>query len=67
MSLRRTLEGRAFARIPNGGLIVTGSALMILHRDPIIAPTARHKLLAVYYDHYYVAAGGLISYGHHRM
>jgi putative ABC transport system substrate-binding protein len=53
----------AFARSPNGGLIVTGSALTILHRDLIIALAARHKLPAVYYDHYYVAAGGLISYG----
>jgi putative tryptophan/tyrosine transport system substrate-binding protein len=53
----------AFARTPNGGLIVTGSALTILHRDLIIALAARHKLPAVYYDRYYVTAGGLISYG----
>jgi putative ABC transport system substrate-binding protein len=53
----------AFARSPNGGLIVTGSALTILHRDLIVALAARHKLPAVYYDRYYVAAGGLISYG----
>jgi ABC-type uncharacterized transport system substrate-binding protein len=53
----------AFAHSPNGGLIVTGSALTILHRDLIIALAARHKLPTVYYDRYYVAAGGLISYG----
>jgi putative tryptophan/tyrosine transport system substrate-binding protein len=53
----------AFARSPNGGLIVTGSARTVLHRDLIITLAARHKLPAVYYDHYYVAAGGLISYG----
>ena len=53
----------AFARDPNGGLIVTGSALTILHRDLIIALAARHKLPAVYYNRYIVAAGGLISYG----
>jgi putative ABC transport system substrate-binding protein len=53
----------AFALSPNGGLIVTGSALAVLHRDLIIALAARHKLPAVYYDPYYVAAGGLISYG----
>jgi putative ABC transport system substrate-binding protein len=53
----------AFARGPSGGLIVTGSARTVLHRDLIIALAARHKLPAVYYDHYYVAAGGLISYG----
>ncbi len=53
----------AFARSPNGGLIVTGGALTILHRDLIVALAARHKLPAVYYERYYVAAGGLISYG----
>ena len=53
----------AFARSPNGGLIVTGSALTILHRDLIVALAVRHQLPAVYYDRYYVAAGGLISYG----
>jgi putative tryptophan/tyrosine transport system substrate-binding protein len=53
----------AFARSANGGLIVTGSALTVLHRDLIIALAARYKLPAVYYERYYVAAGGLISYG----
>jgi putative tryptophan/tyrosine transport system substrate-binding protein len=53
----------AFAQSPNGGLIVTGSALTILHRDLIVALAVRHKLPAVYYDRYYVSAGGLISYG----
>jgi putative ABC transport system substrate-binding protein len=53
----------AFARSPNGGLIVTGSALAVVHRDLIIATAARHRLPAVYYDRYFVTAGGLISYG----
>ena len=53
----------AFAHSPNGGLIVTGSALVGLHRHLIIALAARHKLPAVYVERTYVAAGGLISYG----
>jgi putative ABC transport system substrate-binding protein len=53
----------AFARSPNGGLILTGSGLAILRRDLIIALAARHKLPAIYYDRYFVAAGGLMSYG----
>ena len=53
----------AFARSPNGGLIVTGSALAVVHRDLIITLAARHRLPAVYYDPYFAAAGGLISYG----
>src|SRR5262249_4038533 len=47
----------------NGGLIVTGSALTFVRRDLIIALAARYKLPAVYYEQYYVAAGGLMSYG----
>jgi putative ABC transport system substrate-binding protein len=53
----------AFARSPNGGLILTGSGLAVTHRDLIIALAARHKLPAVYYERYFVGAGGLISYG----
>ena len=53
----------AFAGKPNGGLILTGSALAIVHRDLIIALAARHRLPAVYYERYFAAAGGLISYG----
>ena len=52
-----------FARQPNGGLIVTGSALANVHRDLIVTLAARHKLPAVYYRRYFVASGGLISYG----
>jgi putative tryptophan/tyrosine transport system substrate-binding protein len=53
----------AFARSPNGGLIVTEGAPASLHRDLIIALAAHHKLPAVYFDRYFVATGGLISYG----
>jgi putative ABC transport system substrate-binding protein len=53
----------AFARSPDGGLIVTGSALTIVHRDLIIALAARLRLPAVYYERYFATAGGLISYG----
>ena len=53
----------AFARAANGGLIVTGSALVAVHRHQIIALAARHKLPAVYVERSFVADGGLISYG----
>lgn len=52
-----------FASSPNGGLIVTSSGLAQLHADLIIALAARHKLPAVYYERFYVADGGLLSYG----
>src|SRR5262249_31314551 len=48
---------------PNGGLIVTASALSTARRDPIIALAADHKLRAVYYERFFVADGGLLSYG----
>jgi putative ABC transport system substrate-binding protein len=53
----------AFARSPNGGLIVAASADATLHRDLIVTLAARHKLPAVYPFRYFVAAGGLSSYG----
>ena len=56
----------AFARAPNGGLIVTASPLAQRHRDLIVALAARHKLPAVYNERYFVAAGGLITYGSDR-
>ena len=59
--IERTVE--AFARAPNGGLIVTTGAAATLHRNLIITLAARHKLPAVYYERLFVAAGGLISYG----
>src|SRR5260221_268602 len=56
----------AFARAPNAGLILTASGMSILHHDLIITLAARHKLPAVYYERFFVAAGGLISYGPNR-
>ena len=53
----------AFARSGNGGLIVTAGGLTNAHRDLISALAARHRLPAVYPYRYFVAAGGLISYG----
>ena len=53
----------AFARAPNGALIVTAGAAVTLHRELIITLAARHKLPAVYYERFFAVAGGLISYG----
>jgi putative ABC transport system substrate-binding protein len=57
----------AFARSPNGGLVVTGTLAATLHRNLIITLAARHKLPAVYPDRIFVAGGGLISYGPDRV
>jgi putative ABC transport system substrate-binding protein len=53
----------AFARTPNGGLILTGSALSFVHRNLVVELAARHRLPAVYWDRAPVFDGGLISYG----
>jgi putative ABC transport system substrate-binding protein len=52
-----------FARFSKGGLILTASSLGQVHRDLIIALAARYQLPAVYPYRYFVASGGLISYG----
>jgi putative tryptophan/tyrosine transport system substrate-binding protein len=53
----------AYARTPNGGLIPIGSGAAVRHRDLIVTLAARHKLPAVYWERFLVAAGGLASYG----
>jgi putative ABC transport system substrate-binding protein len=54
----------AAAREPNGGLIVISSSVTNAHRRLIIELAARHRLPAIYDFRYFVAAGGLVSYGH---
>jgi putative tryptophan/tyrosine transport system substrate-binding protein len=53
----------AFARRPNGGLIVTASALAAIHRHFIVSLAARYKLPAVYISRFFATGGGLVSYG----
>jgi len=52
-----------FAREPNGGLIVLPSLITAVHRESTVAAAARHRLPAVYPFRYYIAVGGLVSYG----
>ena len=53
----------AFAREPNGGLILTGSQGVATHRNRIIALALQHRLPNVHGFRYYPASGGLASYG----
>jgi putative ABC transport system substrate-binding protein len=53
----------AFARVSNGGLIVTPSSMALAHRELIATLAAQHRLPAVYGFRYHVTDGGLISYG----
>ena len=53
----------AFAREPDGGLIVMPAARAVLHGQLIIALAAKHRLPAVYPFRNHVTGGGLISYG----
>jgi putative ABC transport system substrate-binding protein len=52
-----------FARSANGGLIVTASALSVVHRELIVRLAAQYKLPAVYFERQFVGDGGLVSYG----
>jgi len=57
---------RAIATLASGtnsGLLVLPGALMTRHRDLIISLAARHRLPSISAFRYYVAGGGLASYG----
>jgi putative tryptophan/tyrosine transport system substrate-binding protein len=59
--LERLVE--AFAREPNGGLMVLPDVSTVNHRALIIALAARLRLPAVYPFRSFVVSGGLLSYG----
>jgi putative ABC transport system substrate-binding protein len=59
--IERTIE--AFARTPNGGLLLPPDTHTQVHRDLIIALAAQHSLPTVAWLRAFVAAGGLMSYG----
>jgi putative ABC transport system substrate-binding protein len=53
----------AFAREPNGGVIVTASSSAVAHRDLLLAMALRYRLPAIYPFRFYVTSGGLAAYG----
>jgi putative ABC transport system substrate-binding protein len=59
--IERTIK--AFARTPNGGLLLPPDSNTDVHRDLIIAFAAQYSLPTVYFLRVFVAAGGLMSYG----
>ena len=52
-----------FASSSNGGLIITGSAAALGHRDLIIGLAARYRLPTIFPGRVWVTQGGLVSYG----
>jgi len=58
----QTREIAAFATSPNSGLIVTSGGTGV-NRDVVIAAAAKNRLPTIYPYRFYVADGGLISYG----
>src|SRR5262245_52412885 len=61
------VRARRFARESNGGLITLGSPATLAHRDLIIRLAAHHRLPGIYTSRYFVANGGLMSYGPDRV
>ena len=53
----------AFARSPNGGLIVTAGGSAYANRDLIVTLATRHNVPTVYFERSFVTGGGLMSYG----
>ena len=60
-AIERAIE--TFGAEPNGGLILLAGALMTANRDLIISLAVRHRLPSIFAFRFYVAAGGLASYG----
>jgi putative ABC transport system substrate-binding protein len=60
-TIERGLSG--FAREPNGGLIVLNSVAASIHHKLITDLAARLRLPAIYPYRFFVADGGLVSYG----
>jgi putative tryptophan/tyrosine transport system substrate-binding protein len=54
----------AFARFPNGSLIMATGAAVQRHGDLIVALAARHRIPAIFAQRHFVERGGLISYGY---
>jgi ABC-type uncharacterized transport system substrate-binding protein len=63
--IERAME--AFARVPNGGLVMLPDTTNDVHRDLLIGLAAKHRLPAVYSNRLYVAAGGLMCYSTDRV
>jgi putative ABC transport system substrate-binding protein len=60
-AIERAIE--ALAAEPNGGLILVPPPLLLAHRELINRLAVQHRLPAIYQDRYFVANGGLMSYG----
>ena len=54
---------KAFASGPNGGLVMTASGFGANHPALIVTLAAKYGLPTVYAFRYFIAGGGLISYG----
>jgi putative ABC transport system substrate-binding protein len=52
-----------FVSLGDGGLIVTASPAMLVHRKLIVGLAAQHRLPAVYFNRNFTSAGGLFCYG----
>jgi ABC-type uncharacterized transport system substrate-binding protein len=61
VEIERAME--AFAHESNGGVIVLPGPIAIAHRELIIALASRYRLPAAYPFRFFVADGGLVSYG----
>jgi putative ABC transport system substrate-binding protein len=53
----------AYAAEPIGGFVVTPDSFTVSHRAEIAAAAAQYRVPTIYPYYYFVAAGGLVSYG----
>jgi len=56
-----------FAKLANGGMLVTASPVAVVQRGFILTLAARYKLPAIYSQRSFVTDGGLMAYGPDRI
>jgi putative ABC transport system substrate-binding protein len=61
VAMRSALE--AFAREPNGGVIITASSPTVTHRDLLLSACLQFRLPTVSPFRFFTSNGGLASYG----
>ncbi|KGT78631.1 ABC transporter substrate-binding protein [Bradyrhizobium japonicum] len=54
---------RRFSESPRVAMVALVDSFLVIHRQAVVAAAAKHRVPTIYPFHYFVDAGGLMSYG----